>query len=146
MSQYDALDALILAAIQAKTDPLYSHPASTEALRLANATGREAFRILDARLQALRKAGKIKHLTKTEGKGTAGWVLVANQLQSDIYRAVLAEEASLMGLTEEQAMIQAIRLYQLVNQKGRNGLTLAFLNAEGVIDQEASKALAFPAP
>lgn len=41
-----------------------------ECERIADATGRDAFRIRDGRLQALRKAGKIAYTPK------AGWALV----------------------------------------------------------------------
>lgn len=76
MSQYQELDARILAAIIAKRNPLYANTVSEEASRLAALTGREDFRVVDGRLQALRKAGTIRHLTKVEGGGTAGWQVV----------------------------------------------------------------------
>ena len=44
---------------------------------------------------------------------------------------VLAEEAQAVELTQDQAMAQAIRLYQLINQQARKGLRLAFVDAAG---------------
>lgn len=74
--QYQELDQRIIAAIQAGSNPLYNRHANNEAIRLAKASGREEFRVIDGRLQAMRKAGKIRHLTKAEGNGTAGWRVV----------------------------------------------------------------------
>jgi len=76
MSQYDELDARILAAIELRKNPLYASHVSEEAKRLAQATGREDYRVVDGRLQALRRKGRIEHLSKTEGHGKAGWQLV----------------------------------------------------------------------
>lgn len=67
MSQYQKLDQRIMEAIRARKNPLYFHTVSEEATRLAEATGREDFRIIDGRLQALRKAGKIAHVSQREG-------------------------------------------------------------------------------
>ena len=71
MSQYQQLDAMILKAITAGRHPLYYGPCETEATRIAEATGRKSFRVLDGRLQALRKAGQIQYLD--------GWTLVTAQ-------------------------------------------------------------------
>jgi len=60
VKQYDKLDNGIIIAINVGHHPLYSVYTSMEADRLAQETGREGFRIIDGRLQALRKAGKIK--------------------------------------------------------------------------------------
>lgn len=71
MSQYAALDALIVGRITEQTvqfTPLFAcKPIKAECDRLEAALGREAFRILDGRLQALRKKGVITYGTK------AGW-------------------------------------------------------------------------
>lgn len=75
MSQYAELDALILAAIESRRSPLYDHACQQEAGRIAAETGREDFRVTDLRLQALRRAGKIVHLTKAQANGAAGWHL-----------------------------------------------------------------------
>lgn len=80
MSQYDTLDRLIVAAIERKKNPLYDGSVATEAARLAAATGRDDYRVTDARLQALRKKNRIQHLTNVQAKaldgGKAGWRVV----------------------------------------------------------------------
>ncbi|WP_186260303.1 hypothetical protein [Burkholderia gladioli] len=81
MSKYTKLDALILAEIG--IDPVAFHvlqhrpKIEAETIAIADASPRNvwgdkvtAFRILDRRLQALRKAGKIRASTK-------GWTLAA---------------------------------------------------------------------
>jgi hypothetical protein len=76
MSQYDDLDRLILVAIERRKSPLYERDCYAESRRLAQATGRETFRIIDGRIQALRSAGKIRHFCKRERPdGVAGWYL-----------------------------------------------------------------------
>lgn len=77
MSQYEEMDRRILKAIEQRNNPLYSRDCCDEAERLAKATGRDGFRVIDGRLQALRKAGKICHRTKSESNGKGGWHLVA---------------------------------------------------------------------
>ena len=57
---YAALDAMILKAIQEGNSPLYNMRVAAEASAIAEATGREDFRVIDGRLQALRKRGVIK--------------------------------------------------------------------------------------
>lgn len=80
MSQYEALDAAIVAAIEQRKNPLYSRSATSEAIRIAHLTGRESFRIIDGRLQALRKQNRIMWLTKAEAAGgLGGWRVVAQQ-------------------------------------------------------------------
>jgi hypothetical protein len=63
MSDYSNLDSLILACLKGKLGvPLRliaAHEVREECERLGEATGREPFRILDGRLQALRKRWKI---------------------------------------------------------------------------------------
>jgi len=49
----------------------------------------------------------------------------------DSHLSVLAEEAAAMGMTTDQALAQAIRLYQMVNIKARAGLQLAFSDERG---------------
>ena len=75
MKAYDLLDSIILSAISNGSNPLYENDCSKEALRISENTGRETFRIIDGRLQALRKAGKIKYLKNADGEGVTGWVL-----------------------------------------------------------------------
>ena len=71
--QYEELDKRIIKAISDREIPLYDRAVNEEAERLAAATGRDYFRVIDGRLQALRKAGKIRHLTKAESNGQRGW-------------------------------------------------------------------------
>lgn len=73
MGQYDEMDKRILAAVKASRNPIYEHKCNTEAERLAEATGRLAYRVIDGRLQALKKAGKIRYFTKAESNGQGGW-------------------------------------------------------------------------
>ena len=73
MSQYQKLDQLILGAVSGRRSPLYDNACIEEADRLAKETGREGFRVIDIRLQALRKAGKIYHTTKARSNGAGGW-------------------------------------------------------------------------
>jgi len=67
-SKYDQLDALVLNAITMvpkKFSEIYLGKTSEECRRLALLeTGKEPFRVMDRRLQALRKAGKIKSTPK----------------------------------------------------------------------------------
>lgn len=78
MSQYDKLDQLIIERLRnsetAATFTQISTTVNDEAARLERATGSESFRIVDRRLQALRKAGKIRHARASEGG--PGWVIV----------------------------------------------------------------------
>lgn len=76
MSMYDELDARIIDAVKARANPIYSRRCVDEACRLADETGRERFRVIDGRLQALRKAGKVRYFTKAEANGQGGWHLV----------------------------------------------------------------------
>ena len=73
MSQYDRLDELIVERVKAqgvvKLIPLSGGDVATEATALAADTGREDFRIIDGRLQALRKRGVLQHDSKR------GWML-----------------------------------------------------------------------
>lgn len=71
MSTYMKLDGLIVGAIRGQRSPHYFAPVCAEAERIAVATGRPAYRIIDARLQALRKQG----LIVARRKSKCGWVL-----------------------------------------------------------------------
>lgn len=75
MSQYEKLDTLIVDTIAKRKNPLYDKNINEEAARLANDSGRETFRVIDGRLQALRKARKIMRVTKYEC-GYNGWAVV----------------------------------------------------------------------
>lgn len=74
---YETLDKLIIDAIACGKNPLYAGTVSAEAERIAEATGRKQFRVIDGRLQALRKSGVIMHQTKSEASGgQSGWKIV----------------------------------------------------------------------
>ena len=74
---YDELDKLILDSVERNKNPLYDGTVSREAERIAAATGRDAFRVTDGRLQALRRKNRIQWLTKAEAPGhCGGWRLV----------------------------------------------------------------------
>ena len=69
---YTALDAAILSAIRTSDwHPQYLPGVREIADRIAEATGRKTFRIVDARLQAMRKAGTVVH-----DRRSGGWVEV----------------------------------------------------------------------
>ena len=72
-SVYEELDMRILDAIALDKHPLYDKRTDEEATRIAGTTGRQGFRVIDGRIQALRKAGKIRYLTKAESNGKCGW-------------------------------------------------------------------------
>lgn len=72
MGQYAELDKRIIDAVAKRKSPLYDKRINEEASRLAAGTGRDDFRVIDGRLQALRKAGTIRHLTKAESNGPHG--------------------------------------------------------------------------
>lgn len=72
-NQYATLDSLILTAIIERRRPLYDKSCAAEAARIAEATGRKDYRVIDGRLQALRKAGRIVHKTKHSSNGHSGW-------------------------------------------------------------------------
>lgn len=63
MTDYTKLDALIFDRIstgQTQLDGINSQDVRFEADRIATETGRDQFRVVDGRLQALRKAGRIE--------------------------------------------------------------------------------------
>lgn len=74
MGHYDLLDSLILAAISNENNPLYEETVRSEARRLKDTLGRLEYRILDGRIQHLRKQGKIKYCI-TSQKGPRKWLL-----------------------------------------------------------------------
>ena len=73
MEQYEELDKRIVEAVAQRKSPLYNKSINEEAARIAAATGRDDFRVIEGRLQALRKAGQIRHLTKAESGGQCCW-------------------------------------------------------------------------
>ena len=76
-SNYEALDAAIIEAVKANTayNPAAANTVRQEAGRIAASTGRDEWRIAEGRLQALRKAGKIK----ADRKAWCGWVLIEEE-------------------------------------------------------------------
>ena len=66
---YKELDAQIAAAVKRGRSPIYASEVSQEASRIAQATGRETNRVIDGRLQALRKAGVIEFVSSTNERG-----------------------------------------------------------------------------
>jgi hypothetical protein len=74
--QYSELDAAILAAVKDPNRPhiLYHRACRHASRRISVLTGRDEFHIIDGRLQALRRAGKIRHVPK--GLGGNGWEIV----------------------------------------------------------------------
>lgn len=71
MTTYSALDEAIVAAIRTGKHPLYAAKVCSAARVIAEASGREEMRVIDGRLQALRRAGRIT----ANRKADAGWVL-----------------------------------------------------------------------
>ena len=63
MSKYIEIDRRIIDCIRSGqgVHPLYDKRVNQEADRLEMLTGREAFRIIDGRLQALKKRGEINY-------------------------------------------------------------------------------------
>lgn len=84
MGHCDNLDNIILARLKAQGEMhllfLNAHEVREELDRLAEATGREAFRILDGRLQALRKGGRISFDSKK------GWRLTTKTPNVELTR------------------------------------------------------------
>lgn len=56
--------------------------------------------------------------------------LISVVLPSD-HHAVLEQEAAAMGLSPQRALMQAVRLYQLVNHEARAGHQMVFVDANG---------------
>lgn len=71
MSQYAELDRRIVAAVQDGLHPLYARKVRQEAQRIAVLTGRDEYRVIDGRIQALRRSGAIRF---QRGKG-AKWAV-----------------------------------------------------------------------
>ena len=80
---YDTLDAAILNAIKTVRGadspfPIWDRAVQLEAGRLASSQKREVFRVVDGRLQSLRKRGVIRYWKKNENPpdGKTGWRMV----------------------------------------------------------------------
>jgi len=72
-TQYETLDRKIIEHLTENMGPhpLYARHVRGEAERIAAATGRDVFRVIDGRLTALRKAGKIRPHRNTP----CAWIL-----------------------------------------------------------------------
>lgn len=77
---YEKLDTLIILAISASSaNPMHSSEVAAEGKRIAKNSGRYYMRVIDGRLQALRKAGKIEFRKKQrDPKGKHGWYVGAS--------------------------------------------------------------------
>lgn len=75
MNGYEELDKRILQAIRNRKRPLYDFSVNAEAGRIAIEMGRESFRVIDARMTALKDKGLIVHRTKAQANGQGGWHL-----------------------------------------------------------------------
>ena len=76
MSTYDKLDDLIVNAIKSgksSFSDIMKTAVWDEALRISGFLGRDTDRIVDGRLQALRKRGLIRHLS------FSGWVAISKE-------------------------------------------------------------------
>lgn len=139
---YEKLDAIIIAAIDNRKSPIYSESVTVEAGRIAAATGREDFRVIDLRLQALRKAGVIAHRTKAESNGQGGWHVVKRVIEAkdvqveqasrqlteldEAWRTLDSERAANARLTEESESLAS----NLRGKHATTGATYAHLIAE----------------
>lgn len=74
---YPTLDAMIVKAVSdSNAPPMYQADVSSEAERIARLIRRLGFRVIDARLRELSKAGVIKYLRENDAPGgNAGWYL-----------------------------------------------------------------------
>lgn len=83
MTKYEKLDSLILSSIEAgrtQFNQIFAGTVHDECERIAKAEGTtrsrwgvDPFRVMDRRLQALRKAGKIRFVASGDGMG---WQLI----------------------------------------------------------------------
>ena len=70
MSDYDKLDQLIIESI-GRDGPMRCSRVWAEALLIARETGRDQMRVVDGRLTALKKAGRIRYVKASNGG--SGW-------------------------------------------------------------------------
>ena len=76
---YEALDYLILDAVRRNKSPLCDGEVNREANKIAAETERKSFRVIDGRLQALRRQKRIQWMAKAQAPGgLGGWRLVDN--------------------------------------------------------------------
>jgi hypothetical protein len=76
---YDELDERIIKAIANGKRPSSSIPVQREANRIARAMGRPDFRVIEGRVQHLRKQGRIRFLTKAQAGARRGWCVVEGE-------------------------------------------------------------------
>ena len=80
---YEELDKRILASVRQKNNPTYDTFVRRESNRIADETGRDAFRVTDGRLQSLRKRKLIEWFTKHEDPDRcSGWRLTEHNQNS----------------------------------------------------------------
>jgi len=87
MNKYEKLDAAIIAKIKLGKGPFDWWTQSDgnetrvflQADIIAQSEKRDACRVIDGRLTALRKQGKIKHLKKSDTGDFARWVVCSDQ-------------------------------------------------------------------
>ena len=85
MTKYVEMDKRILEAVAKRSNPNSDPRCVEEGKRIADEERakdryncRPGYRVIDCRLQALRKAAKIVHYTKAEKNGEGGWHLGPN--------------------------------------------------------------------
>lgn len=81
MPKFAAIDAAILDAIRAGKHPFYWRACNVEAAKASNRLTSE--RLIDRRLQSMRKRGIIWHATKADLKfagGSIGWRITAEDI------------------------------------------------------------------
>ena len=77
---YEKLDELIVRAVGAcHKSPMYVRSVAAEGKRIADETGRDDMRVIDGRVQYLRRKGRIVYYNKSQAPdGNAGWYLPDN--------------------------------------------------------------------
>jgi hypothetical protein len=86
MGQYEEIDKRILEAVAKRSNPNSDPRCVEEGKRIADEEReryryncRPGYRVIEARLQELRKTGKIAYYTKDEKSGKGGWHLGPNE-------------------------------------------------------------------
>lgn len=74
---FEELDRLIVKAVsESNATPLYQADVVAEGERIAGITGKAGFRVIDGRIQALRRKGVIRFLRSKDAPGRSpGWYL-----------------------------------------------------------------------
>lgn len=76
---YEYIDDLIVEAVRHGRSALYDRDVVRESERLERRVGRLPFRIIDGRLQALRKRGVIEYRAKKATGNESGWYLAQGE-------------------------------------------------------------------